>query len=51
MIPEVGKQPAVLEAAAAAGKLLGDRLRQGVDREAVTQKMRQAMMEKFKSSV
>jgi hypothetical protein len=40
----------VMEAAAAAGKLLGDRLRQGVDREAVTQKMMQAMMAKFKGS-
>jgi len=51
MIPDVGKQPAVMEAAEAAGKLLGDCLRQGVDRMAVTQKMMQAMMEKFKSSV
>ncbi len=50
MIPDVGKQPEVMQAAAAAGKLLGDRLRQGVDREAVTQKMMQAMMEKFKGS-
>jgi hypothetical protein len=51
MIPDVAKQPEVMQAAAAAGKLLGDRLRAGVDRQAVTQKMMQAMMEKFKSSV
>jgi multimeric flavodoxin WrbA len=50
MIPEVGKQPEVMQAAAAAGKLLGDRLRQGVDRQAVTLKMMQIMMEKFKGS-
>jgi multimeric flavodoxin WrbA len=50
MTPEVGKQPAVMEAAVAAGKLLGERLRQGVDRQAVTMKMMQAMMEKFKGS-
>jgi hypothetical protein len=50
MIPDVGKQPGVLEAAVAAGRLLGDRLRQRVDREAVTQKMMQAMMQKFKGS-
>jgi multimeric flavodoxin WrbA len=50
MIPDVAKQPEVMQAAEAAGRLLVDRLRQGVDREAVTQKMMQAMMEKFKSS-
>jgi multimeric flavodoxin WrbA len=50
MIPEVGKQPEVMQAAAAAGKLLGDRLRQGVDRQAVILKMMEIMMEKFKGS-
>ncbi len=50
MIPDVGKQPEVMEAAAAAGRLLGERLQAGVDRMAVTQKMMQAMMEKFKGS-
>jgi len=50
MIPDVRKQPEVMKAAEAAGKLLGERLRQGVDRQAVTQKMMQAMMAKFKSS-
>ncbi|MEJ2071055.1 MAG: flavodoxin family protein [Syntrophobacterales bacterium] len=51
MIPDVTKQPDVMQAAQAAGRLLGERLRQGVDRQAVTQKMMQAMMEKFKGSV
>jgi multimeric flavodoxin WrbA len=50
MVPEVTKQPETLQAAAAAGKLLGDRLRQGVDRQAVTETMMQAMLEKFKAS-
>ena len=50
MIPDVTKQPEVMQAAQDAGRLLGERLRQGVDRQAVTQKMMQAMMEKFKSS-
>jgi multimeric flavodoxin WrbA len=50
MIPDVSQQPEVMQAAEAAGKLLGGRLRQGVDRQAVTQKMMQAMMEKFKGS-
>ena len=51
MIPDVTKQPEVMQAAEAAGRLLGERLRQGVDRQAVTQKMMQAMMVKFKGSV
>lgn len=51
MIPDVVRQPEVMQAAQDAGRLLGERLRQGVDRQAVTQKMMQAMMEKFKSSV
>lgn len=50
MIPDVSKQPGVMQAAKAAGKLLGDRLRAGVDRQAVTLKMMQVMMQKFKSS-
>jgi multimeric flavodoxin WrbA len=48
--PDVSKQPHVLQAAAEAGKLLGERLRQGHDRQAVTQKMMQAMMAKFEAS-
>ena len=48
--PDVSKQPQVLQAAAEAGKLLGERLRQGHDRQAVTQRMMQAMMAKFEES-
>ena len=48
--PDVAKQPEVMAAAARAGKLLGERLRQGIDRQAVTMKMMQVMMEKFKGS-
>jgi multimeric flavodoxin WrbA len=51
MIPDVTRQPEVMQAAEAAGRLLGERLRRGVDRQAVTQKMMQAMMAKFKESV
>ncbi len=50
IIPDVSKQPDVLQAAAAAGKLLGERLRHGHDRQAVTRKMMQAMMAKFEAS-
>jgi multimeric flavodoxin WrbA len=50
MIPNVSKQPAVMKAAEDAGKLLGARLTQGHDRMAVTQKMQQMLMEKFKGS-
>lgn len=50
LIPDVSKQPEVMRAAQAAGRLLGERLRQGVDRQAVTQKMMQAMMATFKGS-
>jgi len=50
MIPDVTRQPEVMQAARDAGRLLGERLRQGVDRRSVTQKMMQAMMEKFKGS-
>ena len=51
LVPDVGKQPKVMQAAVAAGKLLGGRLRQGVDRMAVAQKVMQDMAERFKSSV
>ena len=50
MIPRVTKQPEVMEAAAAAGKLLGERLRKGHDRKAVTQKMQQNLMQMFAES-
>ena len=50
MIPDVTKQPDVIESATAAGKLLGQRLRDGHDRMAVTQKMQERLMAKFKES-
>lgn len=50
IIPDVSKQPEVIQAAANAGRLLGERLRQGHDRQAVTQRMMQAMMAKFEAS-
>jgi hypothetical protein len=50
MIPDVTKQSDVIESATAAGKLLGQRLRDGHDRMAATQKMQQKLMAKFKES-
>ena len=50
MIPAVSRQPAVMQAAADAGQLLGQRLRQGHDRARVTEKMKQTMMAKLKES-
>jgi multimeric flavodoxin WrbA len=50
MIPDVTKQPGVIESATAAGELLGQRLRDGHDRMAVTQKMQQKLMSMFKES-
>jgi multimeric flavodoxin WrbA len=47
IIPDVTKQPGVMQAAADAGKLLGERLRHGHDRQAVTQKVMQALMARF----
>ena len=51
IIPDVTKQPEVMEAAEQAGKLLGSRLSEGHDRARVTQKMQAIMMEKFKGSM
>lgn len=51
IIPHVTKQPEVMEAAVAAGKLLADRLTSGHDRTLVTQKMQDVMMSMFKSAV
>jgi len=48
--PGVTKQPEVMQAAADAGKLLGQRLTAGHDRAEVTQKVQQKMMELFASS-
>jgi multimeric flavodoxin WrbA len=47
LIPDVAKQPEVMDAAAAAGALLGQRLRQAHDRAAVTARMQARMMAKF----
>jgi multimeric flavodoxin WrbA len=48
--PSVTKQPDLMQAAADAGKLLGQRLTTGHDRAAVTQKVQKTMMERFASS-
>lgn len=48
--PDVTKCDATMQSARDAGKLLGQRLRNGHDRKAVTTKMQQMMMEKFKES-
>ncbi len=50
IIPDVSKQPEVMQAAVKAGENLGQRLREGHDRILVTQKMQAVMMEKFKGS-
>jgi multimeric flavodoxin WrbA len=50
MIPNVAKQPQTMTAAAAAGKLLGERLRQGHDRAQVTRRMQQKLMSMFEHS-
>jgi multimeric flavodoxin WrbA len=47
MIPDVTKQPDVMESAAEAGRLLGRRLRGGHDRAAVTARMQKQLMAKF----
>ncbi|UCE82088.1 MAG: flavodoxin family protein [Deltaproteobacteria bacterium] len=51
IIPDVTKQPEVMQAAVEAGKKLGERLRDGHDRAQVTQKMQAIMMEKFEGAV
>jgi multimeric flavodoxin WrbA len=51
VIPNVRKQPALCKAAVDAGVLLGKRLRQGHDRQAVTMSMQKVMMEKFSATV
>jgi multimeric flavodoxin WrbA len=50
MIPNVANQPATMQAAAEAGKLLGNRLRGGHDRVRVTQNMQQKLMSMFEHS-
>jgi hypothetical protein len=51
IIPDVTKQPEVIQAAVEAGKKLGERLRNGHDRAQVTQNMQAIMMEKFEGAV
>ena len=50
IIPDVTKQPKVMTAAEEAGKVLGQRLKNGHDREQVTAAMQQKMMALFASS-
>ena len=50
IIPDVTRQPETMQAAAAAGKLLGERLRKGHDRDRVTQNMQQRLMSMFAHS-
>ncbi len=50
MIPRVTKQPEVMEAAVAAGKQLGERLRNGHDRKTVAEKMQRTLMQMFSES-
>jgi multimeric flavodoxin WrbA len=50
MIPDVSKQPEVIEAAVEAGKTLGHRLKKGHDRAPLTEKVQAIMMEKFEGS-
>jgi hypothetical protein len=47
MIPDVNRSPETIQAAAAAGKLLGERLGSGHDRSRVTQAMQQRLMSMF----
>ena len=51
MIPDVAKQPKVMAAAVEAGKLLGQRLKNGHDRMVVTRNMQEKMMAMFASAV
>jgi multimeric flavodoxin WrbA len=50
IIPDVAKQPKVMDAAVKAGQLLGERLRNGHDRARVTQRMQEKMMAMFETS-
>ena len=49
-IPDVAKQPKVMDAVAKTGQLLGKRPRNGHNRERVTQRMQEKMMAMFESS-
>ena len=50
IIPDIKKQPEVMENAKKAGKLLRDRLTENYNREEVTKNMQKKLMETFKSS-
>lgn len=50
MIPDVSKQPKVMASAVEAGKVIGQRLKNGHDRMTVTQNMQKKMMAMFESS-
>jgi multimeric flavodoxin WrbA len=50
IIPDITKQPEVIEEAKKAGKLLREKLTENYDRMEVAKKMQQKMMEAFKSS-
>jgi len=51
MIPDVEDQPETMCAAVEAGKQLGERLRNGSDRRAVTKRMQETMMKEFMKSM
>lgn len=51
IIPDVSKQPEVMDSAVQAGELLGDRLRHGHDRKGVTHNMQAKMMKMFQGAV
>lgn len=51
MIPDVSRQPAVMAAAIQAGQLLGQRLRQGNDRQKTAQAMQARLMAMFGEAV
>jgi len=51
LIPDVTKQPVVMQSAVNAGKLLGRRLRNGHDRMQVASNMQEKMMKMFESAV
>ena len=50
IIPDVAKQPKVIDAAVKAGQLLGERIRNEHDRARVTQRMQEKMIAMFESS-
>ena len=51
IIPDVTRQPEVMDAAVKAGQLLGERLRNGHSRDEVTGKMQEKMMAMFQGAV